>query len=151
MEVTVYGPDGMFLSKTTTTKALKLLDTNRAISISAYSIQIKQTKKDTQKMKHRIIEQSHRICYICGRRIPEDEIATVDHIIPKSRDKRAYDERNMRCCCERCNNDKGNMTLKEYIEHIRRHRKRYKYLKNETINNLGKFAERYEKKFFAKE
>ena len=116
--IAVFGPDNKYLSHCTWKRALGLLESGRAIRLDATTIRLKQTKRERIKKKHDIIAESKRICYICNTRIPEEETATVDHIIPKSRDRRADVYDNMRCCCSRCNNDKGNMKLSEYVKHI---------------------------------
>ena len=123
--IAVFGPDNKYLSHCTWKRALGLLESGRAIRLDATTIRLKQTKRERIKKKHDIIAESKRICYICNTRIPEEETATVDHIIPKSRDRRADVYDNMRCCCNRCNNDKGNMKLSEYVKHIIENREQY--------------------------
>ena len=148
--IAVFGPDDTYLSHCTWNKALRLLESGRAIRLNATSVRLKQTKKERIKKKHDIIADSKRICYICNTRIPEDETATIDHIIPKSRDKRADTYDNMRCCCSRCNNDKGNMTLSEYVKHIFDNKERYDYISNKRLDYLKRFAKFYEEEFYAK-
>ena len=148
--IAVLGPDNIYLSHCTWKRALGLLESGRAIRLNATTIRLKQTKKERIRKKHRIIADSKRICYICSVRIPEDEVATIDHIIPKSRDRRADTYDNMKCCCSRCNNDKGNMTLSEYVRHIFNHRERYWYITNKRLDYLKRFAKFYEEEFYAK-
>ena len=138
--IAVFGPDNKYLSHCTWKRALGLLESGRAIRLDATTIRLKQTKRERIKKKHDIIAESKRICYICNTRIPEEETATVDHIIPKSRDRRADVYDNMRCCCSRCNNDKGNMKLSEYVKHIIENREQYAYITNKRLEYLKNFA-----------
>ena len=148
--ITVLSPDGIYLSRCTWIRALGLLESERAIRLNATTVKLKQTKKERTIKKHSIIADSERICYICNKQIPDDEIATIDHIVPKSRDRRADSYDNMRCCCSHCNNDKGNMTLSEYVQHISNNRRLYDYISNERLEYLHKFSKSYEKDFYAK-
>lgn len=147
--IAVLGPDGVYLSHCTWKRALGLLESGRAIRLNATTVRLKQTKKERIKKKHSIIAESKRICYICNTRIPEDEVATIDHIIPKSRDRRADTYENMRCCCNRCNNNKANMTLSEYVRHMISNRPLYDYISNKRLEYLKNFAKFYEEEFYA--
>ena len=148
--IAVFGPDNKYLSHCTWNRALSLLESGRAIRLNATTIRLKQTKRERIKKKHDIIAESKRICYICNTYIPEDETATVDHIIPKSRDKRADVYENMRCCCNRCNGDKGNMKLSEYVKHIFENREKYDYITDKRLEYLKNFAKYYEEEFYSK-
>ena len=148
--IAVFGPDNKYLSHCTWNRALSLLESGRAIRLNATTIRLKQTKRERIKKKHDIIAESKRICYICNTYIPEDETATVDHIIPKSRDRRADVYDNMRCCCNRCNNDKGNMKLSEYVKHIFENREKYEYITDKRLEYLKSFAKYYEEEFYSK-
>ena len=148
--IAVLGPDGIYLSHCTWIRALGLLESGRAIRLNATTVKLKQTKKERTIKKHSIIADSKRICYICNKQIPDDEIATIDHIVPKSRDRRADSYDNMKCCCSHCNNDKGNMTLSEYVQHILKHRKLYDYISDERLEYLHRFSKCYEKDFYAR-
>ena len=148
--IAVFGPDNIYLSHCTWSRALGLLESGRAIRLNATTVKLKQTKKERIRKKHSIIADSKRICYICNERIPEEEIATIDHIIPKSRDKRADTYDNMRCCCSRCNNDKGNMTISEYVQHMFDNREKYDYISNNRLKHLNRFAKLYEEEFYSK-
>lgn len=148
--IAVFSPDNKYLSHCTWKRALGLLQSGRAIRLDATTIRLKQTKRERIKKKHDIIAESKRICYICNTHIPEDEIATIDHIIPKSRDRRADVYDNMRCCCNRCNNDKGNMKLSEYVKHILDNREKYEYITDKRLDYLKNFAKFYEEEFYSK-
>ena len=147
--IAVFGPDNVYLSHCAWNRALGLLESGKAIRLNATTIRLKQTKKERIREKHNIIAKAKRICYICDTQIPDEEVATIDHIIPKSRDRRADVYDNMRCCCNRCNNDKGNMTLSEYVSHIIENRDSYDYISNKRLNYLKTFARFYEKEFYA--
>lgn len=148
--IAVLGPDGIYLSHCTWKRALSLLESGRAIRLDATTVRLKQTKKERVKKKHSIIAEAKRICYICNTKIPEDEVATIDHIIPKSRNRRADTYENMRCCCNRCNNDKANMTLSEYVRHIINNRESYEHISNKRLEYLKNFAKFYEEEFYSK-
>lgn len=145
----VLDPNNFYLSHCTWERALRMLQSGRAVRINATTIKLVQNKKERQELKHKIIDDSNRICYICGRQIPRNEIATIDHVIPLSRDKRADVFQNMRCCCEHCNNDKSNRTITEYVSKILENRSDYDYISNAQLNRLIKFADEYEQSFYA--
>lgn len=145
--ITVLGPDGTILSRCTQERASTLLLNGRASKVDDTTISITETKQDRKKKMHDIIEESGRICYICGEKIPEDIPATIDHIIPKSRDKYADVYENMRCCCPRCNLDKENKKPLEYIKYILKHRKEHDYLSDDRLNYLARFFMQYEREW----
>ena len=145
--IAVLSPNNIYLSHCTFKRALGLVESGRAVKLNASTIRLIQTKKERMKTKHKIIEDAGRVCYICNRIIPDNEKATVDHIIPKSRDKRADIPINMRCCCEHCNNDKNNMTISEYVAHIIENREQYDYISNNRLKHLKNFAVLYEESY----
>lgn len=142
--ITVLGPDKSYLSHCTWQRASILLENERAERIDAFTIMLKETKQDRKKKTREIIEQAGRVCYICGETIAEDEPATIDHVIPKSKDKYADVYENMRCCCDRCNIDKGNMTPIEYLHFIQEHPETHGYLSEERLRYLEKFLVEYQ-------
>ena len=83
------------------------------------AIQITVSSQMIKALKRQIIKEAGRICYICGRYIPLDERATVDHLYPKriiNNNISGLDTKgNMRCCCLECNYHKGNMDINSYI------------------------------------
>lgn len=147
--IAVLDPSNKYLSHCTWNRALKLLQSGRAVRINATTVRLKQTKKERVKKKHDIIAEANRICYICNTRIPDDEVATIDHVIPKSVDNRADTYSNMRCCCNRCNNDKGNMTLSQYVKHMWKNREKYSYITDKRMSYLKNFAQYYEEDFYS--
>lgn len=148
--IAVLGPNNVYLSHCTWERALCLLESGRAIKINATTVKLKQTKKERTAKKHDIIAESERICYICNEQISNEDRATIDHIIPKSRDRRADTYDNMKCCCNRCNNDKGNMMLSEYVEYIADNKELYDYISDERLEYLKDFAKKFETEFYNK-
>lgn len=143
--ILVLSPEGFPISHCTEERADVLLVNKRASRINDTTIRIKETKQERKKKMKDIIKESGRKCYICGEIIPDDEPPTIDHIIPKSRDKYADVYENMRCCCSRCNNDKENRKPVEYIKHILKHRSKYDYLSEDRLNYFARFSVEYEK------
>ena len=94
--IAVLDPCNKYLSHCTWNRALKMLQSGNAVRLNATTIRLKQTRKERVEIKHRVIDDSNRVCYICGRKIPYDETATVDHVIPRSRDGRAEIVSNMK-------------------------------------------------------
>ena len=52
------------------------------------------------------------ICPYCGGEFPLNK-ATIDHVIPASR-QGSNEPYNLVWCCKRCNNEKGALTPEEY-------------------------------------
>lgn len=127
------------LSPTNALVARTLVNRDRAEWIGKNKIKLLKTKQDWIKLKNSVISEEYRMCYICGEFIPIDEHATVDHINPRS--KFGKDERdNLHCCCKRCNDDKSNMTLFEYSEHVKEEKRRsnkYDYLNTDKLYILA--------------
>ena len=63
-------------------RAERLIKRGLAIKINDNSIKLLSSGYERRVLKRKIIQEENRICYICGRRIPLDEKATVDHVIP---------------------------------------------------------------------
>ena len=145
--IAVFDPNNVYLSHATSKRALTLLQSGKAIRIDATTIKLKHTKKESVETRHKIISDARRICYICNRVIPVSEKATIDHVIPRSRAKNSDTAINMRCCCRRCNEDKNNRTLSEYIEYIIDNREQYHYISSKQIKCLINFCVNYETKF----
>lgn len=142
------GPDGIFLSYCTWNRAAILLGQHRAVRIDSTTIQINDLKQQRRAKKRKIIADANRICYICKTKIPEEEQATIDHIIPLARDVFADRYDNMRCCCERCNKDKSNFTLSEYVSYIRENRSYYFYITDKQLTYLEAYAKEYEEQYY---
>ena len=136
--IKVLSKNNKYLSPTTDKLAKLLIKRKKAIRIDDSTIKLTYDKKELRDLQRQVIAEENRICYICGKKIPQTERATVDHVIPKNRygeDKRE----NLHCCCQRCNVDKGNMTIKEYYQYIKLSKlrgKKYKYI---DLEKLKKF------------
>lgn len=142
--IAVLGPDRIYLSHCTWKRASTLLATNRASRVDATTIMLKETKQNRKRKMNQIIKDAEEICYICGEKTSMDNPATIDHVIPKSKDVHADVYANMRCCCDRCNTDKGNMMPTEYASHIVKTRDKHSYLSAERIWYLQLFLTEYE-------
>ena len=148
--IAVFGPDNRYLSHCTEKRATSLLNSQRATRVNATTIKLMYTKKGWTNVKHELIKKSQRICYICNEAIPEDEIATIDHIVPSCRSTQANTYSNLRCCCERCNHDKDSRKLSEYVRYIQKNRDKYDYISDKRLIQLELFAFEYERDFYLK-
>ena len=146
--ISVLDVNGKFLSFCTRQRAKKVVQERKGYFIADKTLKLNTSKTQEAKERREVIKESRRICYICNRKISQDERATVDHVIPKSRDRFASNKFNLRCCCERCNNDKADMTLLEYIQHIRYNREAYEYISDKRLIYLEQYAEMYEKEYY---
>ena len=145
-DITVFDNNGKPLSPCSLIIANRLVKRNSAEWIEPNrSIRLLVNKQLKQKLKKEAIAKDSRICYICGEMIPENKKATVDHVNPKKR----YGEDsldNFRCCCVRCNNDKGDMYIYEYIKIIKKNEGgKYSYVPKKRIAYLEEFAESFRK------
>lgn len=133
IKVNVVNKEYKKLSPTNMLIANTLIAREKAIWIDeGNTLMLFKTKEDFKELKKVIIIEENRICYICKIKIPEEEYATIDHVNPKS--KFGKDDReNLHCCCKRCNDDKGNFTYDEYINHIKNNLEKYKYLNLKEI------------------
>lgn len=102
-------------------------------------IQLLVNKIDRKNLRRNAAERSNRVCYICQERIPESEPVTMDHITPKS-DGGRDEESNVGCACKRCNDDKSNVDLKDYITQMKQRPEAYVYMTARKIANLEAFA-----------
>ena len=134
--ISVLNKFNKFMSMTSEKTAALLVKRGRAIQIDKSTIQLLFDKKDWNKLRKEIIKNENRTCYICGKQIPEDEKVTIDHLIPRSRMGKDSKE-NLHCCCSHCNEDKGNMTIREYYKHIKRNIDKYDYI---DLENLKKYT-----------
>lgn len=73
--------------------------------------------------QRKFLEKSELICAYCniqvelleGKRRRHNH-ATVDHFIPQIDSCDPIDETNFRVCCYKCNNEKGQLTYKEWMQ-----------------------------------
>ena len=146
--ITVLDVNGKFLNFCTRQRAKKIVETHKGYFIKDKTLVLKTSKAKEDKQRKQVIKEAKRICYICNKNISLKEKATIDHVIPKSRDEFATNKFNMKCCCERCNNDKADMTLLEYVQHIRYNREVYNYISDKKLDYLEQYAETYEKEYY---
>jgi hypothetical protein len=71
-----------------------------------------QGKKGTL-MLNKIYRESNHTCYLCGKQVPRVQ-ASVDHVIPLSKGGKD-DGTNYKLAHSRCNTEKGNMLLADYL------------------------------------
>ena len=120
-------------------RAERLIKRGLAIKINDNSIKLLSSGYERRVLKRKIIQEENRICYICGRRIPLDEKATVDHVIPLKNANKFVEYRfNKRCCCQRCNTSKSLKKLSKYVDYIKRHRDKFNYLPDSRLEKLLK-------------
>lgn len=67
------------------------------------------------------------VCPYCLKVIPPKEIS-IDHKIPLSRGGKTVKE-NLVVCCKKCNQEKGSLTVEEYLEW-----KKLNFLRNGNFN-----------------
>lgn len=146
--IAVYDANGNFLSFCSKERARKVIETGKGKYIAERTIKLNVTKIHESEERHVIIREAKRVCYICRKSISKKEIPTIDHVVPKSRDGYANNKFNKKCCCFRCNNDKADRTLKEYVKYIKEHRDKYLYLSDKRIDFLEAYAEHYEKEYY---
>jgi 5-methylcytosine-specific restriction endonuclease McrA len=140
IKVEVVSKHGKKLDPTNGLVATSLVARDRAEwVVYLKKIKIIRSRQDWKTLKRLVIKDENRLCYICGDFIPEDEPATVDHVIPRS--KYGKDERkNLRCCCKRCNDDKLDMTIYQYAKHVEKAKMKdataYPYLDVEKLKEV---------------
>ena len=62
--------------------------------------------KDWRVLRIQVLERDRWICYLCGKKLVEAD-ATVDHIVPITKDEsKRLDMTNLAACCRSCNSRK---------------------------------------------
>jgi 5-methylcytosine-specific restriction endonuclease McrA len=140
--VQVYDKDGRLLAACTHKRADKLVKRKSAEWIGYKQIKLLVNKEETRQLRKEVEIESKRICYICGSVIPENIPITLDHVIPKS-EGGPDSKSNIRCACKRCNDDKNNRTIQDYVKHISRYRLIYDYISDERLEVLKIFAKEF--------
>lgn len=69
----------------------------------------------TRERKIAKLNQFGYICFYCRKKLSIED-ATLDHIIPRSVQRRVPD--NLRPCCYHCNMAKNNLSLEAFSRHI---------------------------------
>lgn len=139
--IRVYDVDGRPLANCTRKRANFLTSIERARWIGHCKIQLSVNNKERKEIKDKVIAQANGVCYICGEKT---DIPTIDHVIPKK--ARGQDrDWNLQCCCKRCNEDKADLEIKDYVRLIYLNRKSYPYLSNEQLVKLECFMDDFYK------
>lgn len=68
--------------------------------------------------KGRIKKGIYPNCFLCGRPIVNVKDLTQEHLRPLSR-QGSNEDWNLYCAHARCNFEKGNMTLREWVEYLK--------------------------------
>lgn len=71
--------------------------------------------------KHPLIADDKGLTYNKGK-IVKEWLATLDHIIPRSKGGARFSKDNIKLCCPKCNMKKGNLSIKEFKEYLHRNR-----------------------------
>lgn len=144
-KVKVIDKDGKILAPCTFKRASKVVARKCAKWVGYNKIQLLVNEDDRKRLRKEIIEESNRTCYICGEFIPYDKAPTLDHVIPRKGLGEDVKE-NLKCCCKRCNDDKSNTSLSEYVDYIDANRDKYPWATDERITYLKALAEEYRTK-----
>jgi hypothetical protein len=137
--ITVYDKNGKRLAACTKKRAEKLVARQSAYWIGENQIKLLVNQNDRKKMRKEIIAEANRTCYICGVYIPENEYPTLDHVVARAQ-YGVEAKKNLKCCCKRCNNDKADKPLIEYVEHIKGHVEAYPWISPERLILLEELA-----------
>ena len=116
---------------------------------NCYYKQLKRKEQECEKLKkylHQNFEEKDKLHLIIDRLL---EASGYDTNTASAEDFEDVYE-NMRCCCTRCNGDKGNMKLSEYVKHIFENREKYDYITDKRLEYLKNFAKYYEEEFYSK-
>lgn len=141
-EVLVTDKNERVLSRTTKDRAKRLVSRGRAKWVGRNHILLLTNYKEQRKIQRKIEEEAGRTCYICGEVMQAGDLVTIDHVIPKNIGGK--DEVwNLRCCCFRCNKDKGCQPIRGYVKRIKRNRKDYHYISDQRLKELGDFVQTF--------
>jgi len=141
--VTVIDKDNRHLAPCTVKRAAKLVARKCAKWVGHNQIKLLINDDDRKQLRKEIIQEANRICYICGEYIPEDQYPTIDHVMPKA-DKGEDKKENLKCCCKRCNDDKSDRSLPEYVRHIDRNKEFYPWITKERLIYLKQLAKQHQ-------
>lgn len=145
-KIAVFNSKNEFIRYCTIAEANEKCSKGRGVFIDTRVMKLFPDNSNMRMEKQQVRIKDNRTCYICGDKISNSQ-CTVDHVIPISRTTDAWTRDNMRCCCKRCNEDKGHMTLKEYIKHIENNRSDYLYISTNKLSELKSYADKQEKSF----
>lgn len=75
-------------------------------------------RKKIARWKKKIPKGIYPLCILCGEPITNVKDLTQEHILPLSRSG-TNDDTNLYPCHAKCNFEKGNMTLSEWVVYLR--------------------------------
>lgn len=141
-DITVYNKDNSLLAPCTSKRAFKLVRRKCAVWVANKTIKLLVNQQDRKRRREEIIKESGRICYICGKRIPDNIPITIDHVNPRSNGG-TDSALNTKCACKRCNNDKKDRGIGEYVQHIKNNRHLYPYIRNDRLSELDNLVKKF--------
>lgn len=104
----------------------------------ALSCRKKDMKRDS--MRERLWEETSGHCVYCGHPVTLGEME-VDHIVPKSIGG-GGEYLNKVCCCPRCNDEKADLLVEDYLLEKMSDRKRHCYKNRlDTLVGQGRMSE----------
>lgn len=139
--IIVIDKNGTILSPCSVKRATKLVNRKCAIWIGYNKIRLLINNNDRKRLRREIVKEAGRICYICGEYITKEQYPTLDHVIPKSNLGKDVKE-NLQCCCKRCNDDKSDRNIVEYVKYIKFNREEYPWINDKRIHKLESFIEK---------
>lgn len=150
-QIPIYDKNSVQKSFCTNKRAQRLINQGRAERYKDGIMLLVVFRNTSLRSKNNLYREANGRCYICGRKIHFKEM-TIDHVFPQSsavnpmiKNKMfIYSYKNKRCCCEKCNVDKGSLTLIEYCSKIEQDRKRYPLITNDKLSCLMKLAQHIE-------
>ena len=143
--ITVLDKDNTVLAPCSIKRATKLVSRNIAVWSGQNVIKLLVNDNDKKKLRKEVVDEAGRICYICGEYIKIDQYPTLDHVVPKSGLGKDVKE-NLKCCCKRCNDDKSNKSIIDYLQFIKFNRLDYPWITDERVTELDNFAGKYTQK-----
>jgi 5-methylcytosine-specific restriction endonuclease McrA len=105
-KVYVVSKDGQLLHPCSREKADALVAKGHAERIDDEVIVLIMTRHEKARIRKAVLRRDGYTCYYCGKKL-DDETATVDHIIPRSKLGSSFAS-NLVCSCQECNLKKGN-------------------------------------------
>lgn len=112
-------------------KDYDLLNNNLNVAIMSYqqwrsqpkfhSESLKEGYKLTYRLREKVLERDGRFCKVCGA----STNLHIDHIIPLSKGGKTILS-NLQVLCKKCNLQKGNKTMEQFIQWRKKNGKTYK-------------------------
>lgn len=107
-----------------------------------YNLQTTSSSEAKRIWRRQIREKWNNQCAYCG----SEEKLTIDHIIPQSKGGMDF-TKNVVCCCESCNRDKGHSNWEDWYSSqeffdIEKQQKIKEWMKPDPPQNLFKYRSR---------